>query len=32
VARYDNIADVPYEYRPGAPVQQLTEDLEITAY
>jgi hypothetical protein len=32
VARYDSIADVPTEYRPGAPVQQLTEDLEITAY
>ena len=32
VARYDSIADVPSEYRPGAPVQQLTEDLEITAY
>jgi len=32
VARYDSVADVPTEYRPGAPVQQLSEDLEITAY
>jgi hypothetical protein len=32
VARYDSIADVPVELRPGAPVMQLTEDLDITAY
>jgi hypothetical protein len=32
VARYDSGADVPAAYRPGGPVQQLTEDLEITAY
>jgi len=32
VARYDSFADVPAEFRPGAPVMQLTEDLDITAY
>jgi hypothetical protein len=32
VARYDSIADVPVEFRPGAPVMQLAEDLDITAY
>jgi hypothetical protein len=32
VARYDSIVDVPSKYRPGAPLIQLTEDLEISAY
>ena len=32
VANYDSIDDVSENYRPGAPFQQFTQDLEITAY
>jgi hypothetical protein len=31
VSRYESIADVPSEYRPGAPFLELTEVLEVTS-